>query len=402
MSETASKGETTSPTAENTAVIATANGVEKEQGKPAERNLETPRRRFPGIAPEAYRHPLDQQATDSLRAVPGFEYAVSKLSKFSIEHILYVEYCATAVKVTPRQCSRIYALLREACSILDVPEPALFLSQTPIVNAFALGREKPMMVLHTGLVELTNEEELLGVIAHELGHIHCGHSVYRLMLLLIELAGRVGGARLGVGDIFSMPVQMALLEWSRKAEFSADRAAILVTQNPEAIFSTLFKLTGGSPKIFDQMDREEYLKQAEEYSRPDAGKLDKFYRTMLEAGMTHPIPVLRAREALRYGDSDEFKALLAGRYTQYDKNRRLTPAAVNAPTNCPQCGQEADTSFSFCVHCGADLRPIIAASEETGSEKMETALVATTEPANDVKTAKDTADTTPEEETNAG
>jgi Zn-dependent protease with chaperone function len=322
----------------------------------------TTRKRFPGIAPEAYRHPLDQQATDSLRSVPGFEFAVSKLSRFSIEHILYVEYCATAVKVTPRQCSRIYELLREACSILDVTEPALFLSQTPIANAFALGKERPMMVLHTGLVELMTEEELLGVIAHELGHIHCGHSVYRLMLLLIELAGRVGGAKLGVGDAFSMPIQMALLEWARKAEFSADRAAILVTQNPEAVFSTLFKLTGGSPKIFEQMDREEYLKQAEEYDRPDAGKLDKFYRTMLEAGKTHPIPVLRAREALRYGETDEYKAILEGRYTRYDKNHRLSSAAPTAPTTCPHCGQEADTSFSFCVHCGGDIR-IISASE---------------------------------------
>ena len=215
--------------------------------------LETARRRYPGIAPEAYRHPLDQQATEALKAVPGFEFAISKLSRFSVEHLIYVEYCANGVKVTPRQCSGIYALLREACAILDVQEPSLFLSQTPIANAFALGRERPTMVLHTGLVELLTEEELLGVIAHELGHIHAGHSVYRMMLLLIQLAAKAGGMRFGVGDIFSLPIEMALLEWARKAEFTADRAAILVTQNPEAVFSSLFKLTGGSPKIFEQM-----------------------------------------------------------------------------------------------------------------------------------------------------
>lgn len=278
--------------------------------------LDTPRRRYPGIAPEAYRHPLDQQATAALRAVPGFEFAISKLSRFSVEHLIYVEFCANGVKVTPKQCKSIYALLREACAIMDVPEPSLFLSQTPIANAFALGKERPTMVLHTGLVELLTEEELLGVIAHELGHIHAGHSIYRLMLLLIQLAAQAGGARYGLGDVLSLPIQLALLEWARKAEFTADRAAILVTQNPETVFSSLFKLTGGSPKIFEQMDREEYLNQAEEYDKPDSGRLDKFFKGMIEAGMTHPIPVLRAREVLRYGDSDDYKAILSGRYVQ--------------------------------------------------------------------------------------
>jgi Zn-dependent protease with chaperone function len=316
----------------------------------------SPRKHFPGIAPEAYRHPMDQQATAALRAVPGFEFAVSKLSRYSLEHIMYVELCASAVKVTERQCSRIYALLREACAILDVTEPNLFLSQTPIANAFALGRERPLMMLQTGLVELLTEEELLGVIAHELGHIHCGHSIYRLMLFLIDLASKAGGKAAGVGDLFSLSIQTALLEWSRKAEFSADRAAILVTQNPEAVFSTLFKLTGGSPKVFEQMDRTEYLKQAEEYDDPETGKLDRFYKTILEAGKTHPIPVLRAREALKYGGSEEYSAILSGRYARYDKDGRLSAALSEVPVNCPHCGKLADTSFSFCIHCGTDLK----------------------------------------------
>jgi Zn-dependent protease with chaperone function len=339
------------------------------EGDPRE-NGANGRRRFPGIAPEAYRHPLDQQATAALRSVPGVEYAISKLSRFSVEHILYVEFCATGVKVSPKQCSRIYALLQEACATLDVPEPALFLSQTPIANAFALGRERPTMVLHTGLVELLTEEELLGVIAHELGHIHCGHSVYRIILLLIELASRAGGNYLGIGDVFSVPVRVALLEWARKAEFSADRAGILVTQNPEIVFSALFKLTGGSPKIFEQMDREEYLKQAEEYDQPDTSKLDRFYKTLLESGMTHPIPVLRAREALSYGESDEYKAILAGRYARYEKNGRMIASAFRtAPIPCPHCGQEADTSFSFCTHCGGDIRVTLPEVEPSATEE---------------------------------
>ncbi len=312
-----------------------------------------------GIAPEAYRHPLDQQATTSLRSVPGVEVAISKLSRFGLEQLLYVEMCASAVKVTEKQCRPIHNLLLEACRILDVPfVPALFLTQTPIVNAFAMGRENPTMVLHTGLVEHLTDEELLGVIAHELGHIHCGHTIYQLMLLLLDLAARYGGKWLGMGDALSLPLQMALLEWVRKAEFTADRAAVLVTQNPDVVFSALFKLTGGSPKIFEMMDRDEYLKQAEEYDRPDVGRLDKFYKTMLESGKTHPIPVLRAREVLRWGTGEQYHDIVSGKYVRRDKNS-LIPAP-SSPVLCETCGQLADSAFSFCTHCGAELTVPVA------------------------------------------
>ncbi len=343
------------------------------------------RMRLLGIAPEAYRHPMDAQATRALRTVPGFELAASKVMQYGIEKFLYHEMCASAVKVTPKQCGSIHALLEEACAVLDMPLPALFLSQTPIANAFALGRETPTVVLHTGLVELLTEEELLGVIAHELGHIQCGHSVYRLMALLLLLASKAGGGALGVGDLFSMSFQAALLEWTRKAEFSADRAAILTVQDPEVIFSALFKLTGGSPKVFAQMDRDEYLKQAEEYDQPDGSRLDKFYKVMLESEKSHPIPVLRSREVLRYGETDEYKKIIAGDYLRREKNApapgfaakffgpakpaTVAPAAsAPATVTCPHCGSATDGAFSFCVSCGRDLpRGAVLAPSDTGN-----------------------------------
>lgn len=352
----------------------------------------TGRIRFPQIAPDTYRHPLDQQATAALRAVPGFELLASKISQYSIEKIIYHEECASAVRVTPKQLPRIHALLREACAVLDMPEPSLFISQTPIANAFALGRDNPTMVLHTGLVELLTEEELLGVIAHELGHIHCGHTIYRLMALVLQLMARLGDLRLGLGDLFSLSLQAALLEWQRKAEFSADRAAILVTQNPEIVFSALFKLTGGSPKIFEQMDREEYLKQADDYDRPDWSRLDKFYKVMLESDKTHPIPVLRAREVLRWGATDEYKTIVAGNYILRDKigDRRRGPMSTlnvktlaNESVICPNCKEKTDAAFTFCIHCGTELKPTTPPAEATTPETTTPETDTTTESGTD-------------------
>ncbi|MBC7808407.1 MAG: M48 family metalloprotease [Akkermansiaceae bacterium] len=338
----------------------------------------TGRVRFPQIAPDTYRHPLDQQATAALRAVPGFELVASKFSQYSFEKIIYHEECASAVRVTPKQLPRIHALLREACTILDLPEPSLFVSQTPIANAFALGRDNPTMVLHTGLVELLSEDELLAVIAHEMGHIHCGHTVYRLMALMLQLLAKLGDLRLGMGDLFSFPIRAALLEWTRKAEFSADRAAIIVVQDPEVVFSALFKLTGGSPKIFEQMDREEYLKQAEDYERPDWSRLDKFYKVMLESDKTHPIPVLRAKEVLRWGATDEYKNIIAGSYIFRDKvgDRRRGPLSTismktlaNERLTCPSCGKETDAAFTFCINCGTVLKPDLASDQDAANSE---------------------------------
>lgn len=307
--------------------------------------------RLTQIAPEAYRHPHDQQATRTLRAVPGFEKAIAYLSRHSFERFLYHEYCASAVKVGPRQCPRIHVLLEEACDTLDMPLPSLFLAQTPIANAFAFGRETPTLVLQTGLVELLSEDELRAVIAHELGHVHCGHSIYRLMWLLLVLASRFGGGQLGVGDLFSMPLQLALLEWMRKAEFSADRAAILGVQDAEVVFSALFKLTGGSPRVFEQMDRDEYLKQAELYAPPVESRLDRFYKMMLETEKTHPIPVLRAREALEWGKGEAYQRIVAGQYLRRDTLGKGAASVVS----CPSCGEETEAGFSFCTRCGRDL-----------------------------------------------
>jgi len=134
---------------------------------------------------------------------------VSTFSRYTVERFLSVEACAEAAKVTPNHCGRIYALLREACSILDVsPQPALFLSQTPVANAFAIGRDMPSLVLHTAIVELLTEDELRAVLAHELGHVQCGHTVYRLMALIVgALLARYGGLLRGMGGWLSVALR---------------------------------------------------------------------------------------------------------------------------------------------------------------------------------------------------
>jgi Zn-dependent protease with chaperone function len=158
---------------------------------------------------------------------------------------------ASAVKVTPKQCPDLHAKLQIACTTLGVDMPDLYIHQNPIVNAFTGGVEKPIIVLHSALIERLNEEETLAVIAHEVGHIHAEHVLYLTAARLLEALANLSIARLIPGSeilkfIISAGIAGALLAWARRAELSCDRAGLLVVQDPHVIGRTMMKLAGGT------------------------------------------------------------------------------------------------------------------------------------------------------------
>src|SRR5215471_4505597 len=201
--------------------------------------------RLTGISSRAYEHPADRSALVALRKLSGFDVLLSKLFGLINERALRLTYLAGAVRVSERQFPHIHALVRDASYILDLPDvPECYVIQSPLVNAMAIGRDKPFIVVTTGLVNLHDEEELRWVIGHEVGHILSGHAVYRTMILiLISLAARV--AWMPLGYIGLRAIIWALEEWFRKAELSCDRAGLLAGQDVDAARRALMKLAGG-------------------------------------------------------------------------------------------------------------------------------------------------------------
>ena len=125
--------------------------------------------RLSGISSRAYEHPADRSALVALRKLSGFDVLLSKLFGLINERALRLTYLAGAVKVSERQFPHIYALVRDGSYILDLPDvPECYIMQTPIVNAMAIGRDRPFVVITTGLVNLHDEEELRFVVGHEL------------------------------------------------------------------------------------------------------------------------------------------------------------------------------------------------------------------------------------------
>ncbi|HEY0657666.1 MAG TPA: M48 family metallopeptidase [Pyrinomonadaceae bacterium] len=273
-----------------------------------------PHKKFADLSKHEYVHPADSKALAALRAIPGIDSALKKLLEVTGESAIRVMFMASAVKVTPEQCPDIYAKLQVACTTLGVDAPDLFIQQNPIVNAFTGGVEKPVIVLHTGLIERLNDEEMLAVIAHEVGHIHAEHVLYLTAARLLEAIVNASIAKLIPGSeivkfLISGGISSALLAWARKAELSCDRAALLVTQDPHVIGRTMMKLAGGT--FASKIDYDLFLAQAREFQKNyDEKKLDKFWADLLNAGLTHPFPIWRVSEILKWVDSGQYADLM--------------------------------------------------------------------------------------------
>jgi Zn-dependent protease with chaperone function len=271
--------------------------------------------RLTGISSRAYEHPADRSALVALRKLSGFDVLLSKLFGLFNERALRLSFLAGAVKVSERQFPHIHALVRDGAYILDLPDiPECYVMQSPIVNAMAIGRDRPFIVLTTGLVNLHDEEELRFVVGHELGHILSGHAVYRTMLLiLIALAARV--AWMPIGYLGLRGIIWGLEEWFRKSELSCDRAGLLAGQDVDAARRALMKLAGGP--YLSELNPDAFREQAHEYDAvPDLR--DSVLKVLQLQGNTHPFAVVRFADLDYWATHGEYERILGGDYPRRD------------------------------------------------------------------------------------
>ncbi|MGI9036129.1 MAG: M48 family metallopeptidase [Pyrinomonadaceae bacterium] len=272
-----------------------------------------PHKKFADLSKHDYIHPADSKALAALRAIPGIDSALKKLLAVTGESAIRVTFMASAVKVTPKQCPDLHAKLQIACTTLGVDMPELYVQQSPIVNAFTGGVEKPVIVLHSALINRLTDEEKLAVIAHEVGHIHAEHVLYLTAAQLILALAHIPLGSLPVAgiikDILSASMRGALLAWMRRAELSCDRAAMLVVQDKDVIGRTMMKLCGGT--FASSVDYDLFLEQAKEFQKNyDEKALDKFWADIITAGLSHPFPVWRVAEIMKWVEDGEYDKVM--------------------------------------------------------------------------------------------
>ncbi len=265
------------------------------------------------ISSLAWEHPADRAALNTLRAIPGFQQVVNKVASVFGERGVRHLFTANAVRVGPTQRPDLDALWTEVLQTMDWPtRPQLYVTQTPLVNAGAVGFGDPFVVINSAALEHLTRDELRVILAHELGHIMSGHVTYRTIAKIIMMVGLSSLPFLA--GIALLPFQIALLEWYRKSELSCDRASLLDAQDPDLVLTTFMKLAGGR-EFGDRLDLNAFKDQAREYET-DGSAWDTVLKALNTAFREHPFATVRAGELQRWVESGAYAKILAGDYVR--------------------------------------------------------------------------------------
>ena len=302
------------------------------------------RKALSNLQPEAFMHPSDVVALTAVKNVWGLDTVVRKMNEHGFEKVYRLRHMGGNIRVTERTCPKYYKMVGECAKILDMTNlPDLYIEQTPMVNAYTTGVEHPMIVLNSGLIDFMNDDEVFAVVAHEMGHIKCDHVLYHTVAQFLSVAsGMLGLAGLAVAGI-----NLALLEWSRKSELSADRAALLAVQDPNVVTTVLMKLAGGSQKIASEIHYGDFIQQSKDYKElANSSTLNTMYTIFNNMSREHPFPVMRASEIVDWAKGGEYADIISG--------TRRAPSISKIDGLCPnpKCKKTVPQGSKFCPNCG--------------------------------------------------
>ena len=178
-----------------------------------------------------------------------------------------------AKEVSPAEAPRLHSIIDRLCVQANLPKPRVAVAQTPMPNAFAVGRspKSATVCATTGILDLLNDAELEGVLGHELTHVRnrdvmvmtIASFFASIAAFITQMGFFFGGAfderdqNSGLAFIFVILISAAvyMVSWillqalSRYREFAADRGSAILTGRPSALISALMKISGEMGQI---------------------------------------------------------------------------------------------------------------------------------------------------------
>jgi heat shock protein HtpX len=219
-------------------------------------------------------------------------------------------YSMGATEVSEDDYPELHAMVTRLSQQADLPKPKVAVADSQVPNAFATGRSQKSsaVCVTTGIMRRLDEEELEGVMAHELAHIKnrdvmvmtIASFLSTIAFLVVRFGIYFGGGRNRNGQVI-VAIVASLVVWilsffliralSRYREFAADRGGAAITGKPGALASALLTIDGS----MDQVPKEDLRDQAE---------MNAFFIIPIRSGFigrvfsTHP-PTEKRVEALR-------------------------------------------------------------------------------------------------------
>ena len=205
----------------------------------------------------------------------GMMTVIALVGAFSLAQYWFSDTLALrsmrARKVDENEAPELHDMVTRLSRQADLPKPTVAVADTQVPNAFATGRNQrhATVAVTTGLMSTLNQEELEGVIAHELAHIKnrdvmvmtIASFLASIAFIIVRWGWLLGGNNRNAAPVW-VAIVVSLLVWvisffliralSRYREYSADRGAAAITGKPSALASALMKISGRMDKVPQQ------------------------------------------------------------------------------------------------------------------------------------------------------
>jgi heat shock protein HtpX len=181
---------------------------------------------------------------------------------------------ARAKPISESEAPQLYQMVRELTTRADLPMPKLYMIPSDQPNAFATGRNPShsAVAVTSGITKLLSEDELRGVISHELGHVRnrdilttsiasaMGSAITWIAYMLLWFGGDDDspvGLVANLALFLLAPISASLIQLaiSRQREYSADATGAQICGNPESLASALLRLEEGAKAIPMQVNQ---------------------------------------------------------------------------------------------------------------------------------------------------
>jgi hypothetical protein len=269
-----------------------------------------------GIAPLAYEHSLDRRSLSALKAVPALPQLIRALLVHVGDRTARIQCMSDSILCSEEQFPELLHLLDKVRQRLDIEmRPALFLGESPHMNAMTTGVAEPIIVVRSGLLNQMEKGELAAILGHELGHLHSGHPLYHTAAMLL-LQG--SSALSPFVRILASPLHRLLLGWSRCAELTADRAALLASRSLGDCLNAMLILAGGRrPGTSEGADIRlaPFIAQCRELAlMHHVDSFDAAVGRYLMVDRTHPHIAWRVLHLIRWVEHGNYLNILSGDY----------------------------------------------------------------------------------------
>ena len=273
---------------------------------------------YPQIDPKSWEHPFDKAALETLRRIPRLDdllrHTLGAWSESSFLHNNREEL----ILVTKAQSPKLHRLYSGILNTFDVQTPwPLYIKNEAGVNAYAIGIKEPFITLTLDAAQMS-EASVRMILAHEIGHLLAGHGLYRTMLRFLLSVGWLSGLIPAQIPIY-LGVTLAMLEWRRCSEFTADRASALASGNADSVVRVLNLFDDPTTQINQMLD--ELNHKVPEFMRP---VLQESLNGIRRLTQTHPDPSVRIEELQKWCASPEFIAFQRGDYPKRGRDKVAT------------------------------------------------------------------------------